>query len=146
MDDATLLLGFPEYMAQTQALANAAGLPCGEVALHRFPDGETRVRLPEGLPRRLVLCRSLDRPDDKLISLILAAGAAREQGVETLFLVAPYLCYMRQETAFHPGEAVSQRIVGRLCWRRAPLWAPCWAARPLCGCPSRGCARPSAYC
>ena len=28
-------------------------------------------------------------------------------------LVAPYLCYMRQDKAFHPGEAVSQRIIGR---------------------------------
>ena len=27
-------------------------------------------------------------------------------------LVAPYLAYMRQDIAFHPGEAVSQRIVG----------------------------------
>jgi ribose-phosphate pyrophosphokinase len=29
-------------------------------------------------------------------------------------LVAPYLSYMRQDTAFRPGEAVSQRLVGRL--------------------------------
>ena len=29
-------------------------------------------------------------------------------------MVAPYLCYMRQDKAFHPGEAVSQRIVGTL--------------------------------
>jgi ribose-phosphate pyrophosphokinase len=27
-------------------------------------------------------------------------------------LVAPYLAYMRQDTAFNPGEAVSQRLVG----------------------------------
>jgi len=118
INDVGLLLGFPEYMAQTRALADAAGLPCGEVALHRFPDGETRVRLPERLPRRLLLCRSLDRPDDKLVGLILAAGAAREQGVESLLLVAPYLCYMRQDTAFRPGEAVSQRIIGRLLAER----------------------------
>lgn len=118
MNDTTLLLGFPEYMAQTRALAEAAGLPCAEVALHRFPDGETRVRLPLDLPRRLVLCRALDHADDKLVSLILTAGAAREQDVESLILVAPYLCYMRQDTSFHPGEAVSQRIVGRLLAER----------------------------
>ena len=114
MNDDTLLLGFPEYMSPARALAEAADLPYAEVALHRFPDGETRVRLPQGLPRRLVLCRSLDRPDAKLVELILAAGAAREQGAENLILVAPYLCYMRQDTAFHPGEAVSQRIIGQL--------------------------------
>ena len=29
-------------------------------------------------------------------------------------LVAPYLCYMRQDIAFHDGEAISQKVVGRL--------------------------------
>ena len=32
--------------------------------------------------------------------------------MQRLLLVAPYLAYMRQDIAFHPGEAVSQRIVG----------------------------------
>ena len=31
-----------------------------------------------------------------------------------LVLVAPYLCYMRQDTAFHPGEAISQKVIGQL--------------------------------
>ncbi len=31
-----------------------------------------------------------------------------------LVLVAPYLCYMRQDAAFHEGEAISQKVVGRL--------------------------------
>jgi len=35
-----------------------------------------------------------------------------------LTLVAPYLCYMRQDSAFHPGEVVSQRIIGRLLAER----------------------------
>ena len=29
-------------------------------------------------------------------------------------LVAPYLAYMRQDSAFHAGEAISQRIVGEM--------------------------------
>lgn len=118
MNNTALLLGFPEYMTQARALAEAADLSWAAVDLHRFPDGETRVRLPQRLPRRVVLCRSLERPDAKLVELLLAAGAARELGVRDLTLVAPYLCYMRQDTAFHPGEAVSQRIIGRLLAER----------------------------
>jgi ribose-phosphate pyrophosphokinase len=38
--------------------------------------------------------------------------------VKQVALVAPYLCYMRQDTAFHPGEVVSQRIVGRFLAER----------------------------
>ncbi len=65
----------------------------------------------------MTVCRSLDRPNDKLIELLLAAEAARELGARHLTLVAPYLCYMRQDAAFRPGEAVSQRIDGRFLAR-----------------------------
>ena len=58
-------------------------------------------------------------PADKLVELEMAASTARAAGAERLTLVAPYLCYMRQDKAFHPGEAVSQRIIGDLLARRA---------------------------
>jgi ribose-phosphate pyrophosphokinase len=106
------LLGFADYRNQGEALAKALGIPFALADIHRFPDGESKVTLPSELPAELILCRSLDHPNDKLIELLLAARTARLQGVERLTLVAPYLCYMRQDIAFHPGEAVSQRIIG----------------------------------
>lgn len=111
--DKTLLLGFPDYTPQARALAAALGVPYAEVELHRFPDGESRLRLPAPLPARVIFCRTLNDPNAKLVELLFAAGTARELGAEEVALVAPYLCYMRQDTAFHPGEAVSQRILGR---------------------------------
>jgi ribose-phosphate pyrophosphokinase len=110
----TLVLGFPEAEPQARALARAAGLPYSGVAVHRFPDGESRVRLPPELPERLVVYRSLDRPNEKLLELALTAATASDLGARCITLVAPYLCYMRQDRAFVPGEAVSQRIVGAL--------------------------------
>ncbi len=107
-----LLLGFPEYREPAQRLAQAAAVPYADVQVHSFPDGESRLRLPDSLPEHVVLCRSLDHPNSKLIELELAAATARELGAQHLTLVAPYLCYMRQDKAFHPGEAVSQRIIG----------------------------------
>lgn len=109
-----LVLGFPDYREPARRLAAAAGLPYAEVEVHRFPDGESRVRLPAGLGERLILCRSLVHPNDKLIELALTASAARELGARHLTLVAPYLCYMRQDKAFNPGEAISQPIIGGL--------------------------------
>ena len=108
-----MLLGFKEYEAQARHLAEALGLPYGGVGVHRFPDGECRVKLPEKLPVHVVFCRSLDHPNDKLIQLLLAATTARELGARRLTLVTPYLCYMRQDKAFTVGEAISQRIIGR---------------------------------
>ncbi len=112
-DGRGLLLGFPDYADPARNLAAAAGLDYAEIAVHRFPDGESRIRLPAQLPGRVVICRSLYQPNDKLIELALAAATARELGAKHLTLAAPYLCYMRQDKAFHPGEAVSQRVVGK---------------------------------
>ncbi len=109
-----LLLGFEEYRTQAQALAEAAGMPYEDVYIHHFPDGESLVRLPAELPEQVVFCRSLDRPNSKLIELILAAAEARELGARHLTLVAPYLCYMRQDKSFHSGEVVSQKVIGSL--------------------------------
>ena len=109
-----LLLGFPEYREPAVRLAKAAGLSYAEVGIHTFPDGESRLLLPEKLPSRVAFCRTLDQPNGKLLELVLAAASAREQGVEHCTLVAPYLCYMRQDKAFSPGEVVSQGIIGKL--------------------------------
>jgi len=108
-----LVLGFPDYEAQGRGLASALGADFELVDMHRFPDGETRMRLPAKLPGRVVLCRALDQPNQKLVELMLCAEGARALGATHLTLAAPYLCYMRQDAAFVPGEVVSQRIIGR---------------------------------
>ena len=107
------LLSFPDGQAQAEALAGTLGLKRAAVERHAFPDGESRLRLPETLPRRLILYRSLHYPNDKLVELQLVTAAARAAGVEHITLVAPYLCYMRQDMAFQPGEIVSQTYIGR---------------------------------
>lgn len=111
--DNGLLLAFPEDEAIARRAAGAAGLGWAPIARHRFPDGEIKLTLPARLPPRVVLWRGLEYPNERLTEVLLAAGAARELGAQRLTLVAPYLAYMRQDIAFHPGEAVSQRIVGR---------------------------------
>jgi ribose-phosphate pyrophosphokinase len=109
-----MLLGFSEYDMQGKRLAKSLGLPYEAVRIHYFPDGESKVTLPPKLPDHVIFCRSLNQPNDKLIELILAAKTARQLGAGHLTLVAPYLCYMRQDKAFSPGEAISQTIIGQL--------------------------------
>ncbi|MGZ8159228.1 MAG: ribose-phosphate diphosphokinase [Methylobacter sp.] len=109
-----MILTFPDYLSQAQRLAARLDVPLVEVVLHHFPDGESLVRLPPSLPEHVIVCRSLNQPNDKLIELLLCATTARELGAKRLTLVSPYLSYMRQDIANQPGEAVSQRIVGKL--------------------------------
>lgn len=109
----SILLSFPDYHAPALRLAQQLDIPCQEIELHHFPDGESRLRLPELNSEHVIVCRSLDQPNNKLVELLLLARTAREMGARQLTLVAPYLCYMRQDKAFHRGEAVSQKIIGR---------------------------------
>ena len=108
-----ILLCFPDETDFGQRLAQSAGMAVAVVERHPFPDGEIKLRLPAALPARVVILRSLHQPNDKLIELLLTARTARLLGARHVSLVAPYLAYMRQDIAFQPGEAISQRIVGQ---------------------------------
>src|SRR5690606_17336284 len=98
-----LILAFPDSPDQAPAVAAHLNTPVAEAHVHRFPDSESFVELPGALPEHVVFCRSLNQPNDKLIELLLGASKAREMGVRRLSLVAPYLCYMRQDFANRPG-------------------------------------------
>ncbi len=99
------------------ALARATGAPLRRIRVHRFPDGESRVRVRAPAHGRAVLVRSLDAPDPKLVETLLAADALRRAGAPHVTLVTPYLPYMRQDAIFEPGDAISQRVVGDLLGR-----------------------------
>jgi ribose-phosphate pyrophosphokinase len=107
------VFGFLECEIQGQALAKALGVPYETVEVHYFPDSECKVRI-KGRGRRPALYRPLHFPNAKLVEVILAASVLRQDGGKDIGLIAPYLPYMRQDMAFRPGEAVSQKIVGRL--------------------------------
>lgn len=109
------LHAFPDSAHPAGELAAALGIPCYPVRLHRFPDGESLVQVrPEGAGGTAILLRSLDDPNAKLVEIVLAAAALRANGAGRVVLVAPYLAYMRQDMAFAPGQAVSQRVIGAL--------------------------------
>ena len=108
-----MLLYFADEQASAERIAQAGKLELMQIERHRFPDGELKLRLPEPLPQRVVLLRTLAQPIEKLLELLLVAQTARGLGAEHLTLLAPYLAYMRQDIAFQPGEAISQRIVGQ---------------------------------
>ncbi len=103
----------PSCAGDAKRLAALLGLPLREIALHRFPDGEMRVTVGAAASTTIIYA-SLDQPNDKLLAILFAAEALRRGGASRLVLLAPYLCYMRQDTAFHDGEAISQKVVGRL--------------------------------
>ena len=103
----------PSALADATRLGSLLGVPAHEIVVHRFPDGELRVTVGPAAATT-ILYVPLDQPNNKLLTILFAAEALRREGARRLVLVAPYLCYMRQDAAFHQGEAISQKVVGRL--------------------------------
>lgn len=106
---------FPDGAGHAAALAEQLGAGFAPIGLHRFPDGESLVQVDCAMAQGCALIHcSLNDPNARLVELLLAASALRDSGADRVMLVAPYLGYMRQDMAFAPGQAVSQRVIGHL--------------------------------
>ena len=111
----SLVLCLPGNDRIANRIGASLDLDVRTVSVHRFPDGEARVRIDHSVSgRAVVLTASLDHADDKILPLLFTAGAARELGAASVGLVAPYLGYMRQDRRFEPGEGVSARHFAQL--------------------------------
>jgi ribose-phosphate pyrophosphokinase len=102
-----------EAMAAELARLMAAETIVPEV--RAFPDGESYFRLDHDLHGRSVaLVCTMDRPDSKFLRLLFASRTVSELGAASVGLVAPYLCYMRQDRRFQPGEALTAKLFAAL--------------------------------
>jgi ribose-phosphate pyrophosphokinase len=82
----------------------------GEMESRCFPDGESYVRVATDVSgREAVIVCTLNEPNAKLLPLLFLADALRELGASRVGLVAPYLAYMRQDTRFRAGEAITSQ-------------------------------------
>ena len=106
------VFGFAECEEPAKRLAHELGVPCQEVAVRHFPDGESLVRVPAA-PGTAILYRSLDHPNEKIVELLLACSALRGGGARRLALVVPYLAYARKDRQTKTWDPVTTRYVAR---------------------------------
>ncbi len=95
-----------------------AGSSVGKWSIHKFPDGETKVRVLSNVAGKpaAIVC-SLQNPNPKFLPLVFLARTLRDLGATSVGLIAPYLAYMRQDKAFQSGESVTARHFGELVSR-----------------------------
>ncbi|HEY9227884.1 MAG TPA: ribose-phosphate diphosphokinase [Gemmatimonadaceae bacterium] len=111
------ILSLPDDRPLAAQLGTHVGCPVMPVASHVFPDGETSFRSSgPRLTEDAVIVASLRSPD-RTTPLLLLSEAARQWGAKRVGLVAPYLPYMRQDIAFHEGEAITARSFARILSR-----------------------------
>ncbi len=88
-----------------------------KVNRNNFADKDPYVRIPTDSGLRLegahVIYVQTTAPgkSDHLVELLLTVDALRQQKVDYLDLVVPYLANARQDKVFQPGEAVSARAI-----------------------------------
>ncbi|ROT98667.1 ribose-phosphate diphosphokinase [Marinobacter sp. R17] len=108
-----LLFAFQELPLQ-KPLCDRLRAQVGQLESRHFPDGESYVRVHSDVTgRHCILLADLSRPDDRYLSLIFLADTLRDLGAASVGLVAPYLCYMRQDARFQSGEAITSKIFAR---------------------------------
>lgn len=103
-----LVVAFPGNRSLAASVAAGSGAAYVDLRWRHFPDGESLVTLDANCEACdvLVVCTLRD-PDRHALALLFAARTARELGARSVGLVAPYLAYLRQDTNFHAGEAIS---------------------------------------
>jgi ribose-phosphate pyrophosphokinase len=105
-----IIFSLPGNAVTGERLACLLGAEIGQLATHTFPDGESLVRVDtDPRDRDVAIVATLRHPNDVVMSLLFLADALRDLGAHRVGLIAPYLAYMRQDTRFHPGEAVTAR-------------------------------------
>lgn len=109
----TLLFTLEPHPLQ-QKLCDQLGLEPGHLELRRFPDGESYIRITTPVNgAHCIVLADLSRPDSKYLAHVFLFETLRELGAKSVGLVAPYLCYMRQDRRFVDGEAVTSRLFAR---------------------------------
>jgi len=111
----TIIFSLPGNERLTDQLTEAIGAARGELSMRQFPDGESYVRVVSEVKGKeaIVVC-TLHRPDGKLLPLLYLCRVLKDLGATSVRLVAPYLSYMRQDTVFKPGEALTSAYFARL--------------------------------
>ncbi|MDO8290291.1 MAG: ribose-phosphate diphosphokinase [Parvibaculum sp.] len=106
------LHAFQHGIREAERIAHHLGCSVAPILVRQFPDHESLVTVSKPTSCVCIYC-PLDKPNERLINLLLAADALRRNGAKRIVLIAPYLCYMRQDKAFHAGEAVGQQAIGK---------------------------------
>jgi ribose-phosphate pyrophosphokinase len=111
----TIVFTLPGNQHIGTKIASDLNAEVGEHTLHRFPDGESYVRVLSNVENKkaIVVC-TLNQPDEKLLPLFFLCKLLKDLKAKNVVLVSPYLAYMRQDKRFNNGEAVTSEYFASL--------------------------------
>lgn len=114
-NNSTIIFALPGNEDLAGSLSHMLHVELGKATIRSFPDGESYVRIHSDVKDKyVILVCTLHNPDEKILPLYFLSKTAQNLGARAVCLVAPYLAYMRQDKAFHEGEAVTSEFFGSL--------------------------------
>jgi ribose-phosphate pyrophosphokinase len=117
--DSPVIFALAASRAEGEGIAGCLGAGVAEHEEKRFDDGERKLGpLADIRGRDTIVVQSLyDGPShsvhDKLCDVLLFASSLKDSGAARVILIAPYLCYARQDRRAKPGEPLSLRYVAQ---------------------------------
>lgn len=113
--DKPIFFALPGNTELTQALSSKLSIEIGQAEIRAFPDGESYIRINSDVTNKtVILVCTLDHPNTKIVPLMFLARTLKNLGAKKICLIAPYLAYMRQDTRFHSGEAITSVLFAQL--------------------------------
>ena len=113
--DRPLIVAGPGDGACARAVAERLGGEIAATTVRQFPDSEIYLRIDTPVAGRTVwIVCTLHPAGDRLLQVYFLASTARDLGARAVYLAAPYLSYLRQDSRFHDGEGVTSRYAARL--------------------------------
>jgi ribose-phosphate pyrophosphokinase len=113
--DRPLIVAGPGDDACARAVAERIGGEIAATTIRQFPDSEIYLRIDTPVAGRTVwvVC-TLHPAGEKILPVYFLASTARDLGARAVYLAAPYLAYLRQDSRFHEGEGITSLYVARL--------------------------------
>lgn len=110
-----IVFALPGNEQLASKISNGINAESGEFTIRQFPDNETYVRVLSDVAEKpvIVVC-TLHQPDDKLLPLLFLCKLLKDLKAKNIWIVAPYLAYMRQDKIFNPGEALTSNYFAEL--------------------------------
>jgi ribose-phosphate pyrophosphokinase len=111
----SIIFALPGNEKLAKSLTEKCSAETGVVVIRQFPDGETFIKIESDVKdKQVIFVCTLNHPDDKLLPLYFLSQTAKELGAQSIYLVAPYMAYLRQDKRFHPGEGITSTYFAKL--------------------------------
>jgi ribose-phosphate pyrophosphokinase len=110
----TTVIGGPASKDLARKIAKKLDAKFVDSQLYLFPDGESKLTLLGRPKGDIIVVQSTPPPVDSNLLHLLSLISKAKQITPQVTAVIPYLCYMRQDIEFLPGEIVTSRMIAKL--------------------------------